>query len=108
MVLNHFIVGLTSYAAKGGKKCIDFVFLRHMPLAVRKRPNKTVLNRFIKNQYKGKPPFHSHTNNEKVPSRRMVLWEETRYRVVLVPAFLSSMSHAPSMYMMPSARSYRP
>ena len=52
MVKNHFIVELTSYAAKGGKKCIDFVFLRHMPLAVRKRPNKTVLNRFIKNQYK--------------------------------------------------------
>ena len=30
------------------------------------------------------------------------------YRVVLMPAFLSSMSHAPSMYMMPRARSYRP
>ena len=30
------------------------------------------------------------------------------YRVVLVPAFLSSISHAPSMYIMPRARSYRP
>ena len=26
MVSNHFIVGLTSYAAKGGKKWIDVVF----------------------------------------------------------------------------------
>ena len=30
------------------------------------------------------------------------------YRVVLVPAFLSSISQAPSIYMMPRARSYRP
>ena len=49
--LTPFYPANPSQAAGGGEKCMDLRFLRLRRRLLKQQPNKTVFNRFIKNEY---------------------------------------------------------